>query len=47
MSKRPEDDDRNGEETDFLDITVRVAGWLAMGTGVGMLIFFFLWLRGQ
>ena len=47
MSKLPEDDDEKGEETDFLDITVRVAGWLYLATGVGMLIFFFYWLRGQ
>jgi len=39
---RPEDDGM-----DLYDITIRVAGWLAAATAVGMLIIFFSWLRGQ
>ena len=35
------------EEPDFHDIAIRVAGWLALGTGLGMLVIFLLWLRGQ
>ncbi len=30
---------------DFYDITIRVAGWLAAATAVGMLIIFLTWLR--
>jgi hypothetical protein len=40
-------DDAQKEETDFLDIVLRATGWVYLATGIGMLGFFFYWLRHQ
>ncbi len=40
-------DRQDGPEPDFYEITIRIAGWLALGTGLGMLVIFLLWLRGR
>ncbi len=47
MKDDPErgNDGRDDDGMDLYDITIRVAGWLAAATAVGMLIAFFSWLR--